>query len=120
MAASPARIRKDIMSVEQQNTIDSNQFRKFCQPEWELIIHKHKYLTVGPWVESHTTFNECAELADTSALHKLHTENSSDRPAVPLNISHSLCQLSWHKNERQSAGETERESVQEVGNEEYA
>ncbi len=105
MAASPARVGKHIMSVgEKQNrtlSIDSSLKVLPAQEKKDLIIHKHKYLTVGPWVESYTTFNECVKLADSSALHKLHTENSSDRPAVPLNISHSLCQLSWHTKERE-------------------
>lgn len=85
-----------------------------CPRGKELIIHKHKYLTVGPWVESYTTFNECVKLADSSALHKLNTENSSDRPAVPLNISHSLCQLSWHKIGRKKRVRIEQERVKEV------
>lgn len=72
---------------------------------------------MGPWVESYTTFNECVKLADSSALHKLHTENSSDRPAVPLNISHSLCQLSWHKKGSKRA-RIEQERVEVVRNEE--
>lgn len=38
-------------------SIDSNEFFKFFLPEF--IKHKHKYLRVGPWVESYTTFNEC-------------------------------------------------------------